>query len=146
MRSWNHTRKGFTLVELLAVLVILVTLAAIVVPRFIDAGVRSRETALKSSLAELRNAITIFRNDTGYYPATLADLAVPTAPAQGYDRSGTLKPIDPADWHGPYLDKVPVDPVSKQPFIYYTSPVSKLGQVQSSATGTASDGTDYSTW
>jgi len=43
--------KGFTLIEMLAVLVILVTLAAIVIPRFINAGTRSREAALRQTLA-----------------------------------------------------------------------------------------------
>jgi prepilin-type N-terminal cleavage/methylation domain-containing protein len=88
--------KGFTLIEMLAVLVILVTLAAIVIPRFINAGTRSREAALRQTLAEVRNAISIFRNDTGYYPQQLSDLTATTAPAQGYDKWGQLQRIDPS--------------------------------------------------
>jgi prepilin-type N-terminal cleavage/methylation domain-containing protein len=80
--------KGFTLIEMLAVLVILVTLAAIVIPRFINAGTRSREAALRQTLAEVRNAISIFRNDTGYYPQQLSDLTATTAPAQATINGG----------------------------------------------------------
>lgn len=145
MGGITYRNKGFTLVEMLAVLVILVTLAAIVVPRFIDAGTRSRETALKATLSEVRNSVTIFRNDTGYYPASLNDLSATTAPQQGYNKQAQLKNIDPTDWKGPYLDKVPNDPVAKAAFKYYTTQA-KMGQIESSATGKASDGTNYNTW
>jgi prepilin-type N-terminal cleavage/methylation domain-containing protein len=87
--------KGFTLIEMLAVLVILVTLAAIVIPRFINAGTRSREAALRQTLAEVRNAISIFRNDTGYYPQQLSDLAATTAPSPGLRSLGAAPAYRP---------------------------------------------------
>ena len=138
--------KGFTLIEMLAVLVILVTLAAIVIPRFINAGTRSREAALRQTLAEVRNAISIFRNDTGYYPQQSSDLVATTAPAQGYDKWGQLQPIDQADYHGPYLDKLPICPISKQPLQYYRNPQTGAWDVRSPSTGRALDGTRYNTW
>ncbi len=138
--------RGFTLIEMLAVLVILVTLAAIVVPRFINAGTRSREAALKQTLAEVRQAITIFRNDTGYYPNSLNDLVATRAPAHGRDKYGQLRPIDPSNWHGPYLDKLPVCPISKQPFQYFRDPTTGAYNVRSPAPGRAEDGTYYRDW
>lgn len=140
--------KGFTLIEMLAVLVILVTLAAIVIPRFINAGTRSREAALRQTLAEVRNAISIFRNDTGYYPQTIDDLIRPKSnpPTQGYNRWGQLQPIDPNDYHGPYLDKLPICPISKQPFQYYRNAQTGAWDVRSPSTGRAEDGTYYRNW
>lgn len=140
--------RGFTLIEMLAVLVIIVTLAAIVVPRFINAGTRSREAALRQTLAEVRNAITIFRNDTGYYPQALQDITRPpnNPPTQGYDRWGQLRPIDPADYHGPYLDRLPICPISKQPFQYYRDPTTGAWNVRSPAPGRAQDGSFYRNW
>lgn len=140
--------RGFTLIEMLAVLVILVTLAAIVIPRFINAGTRSREAALRQTLAETRNAITIFRNDTGYYPRQLSDITRPpnNPPTYGYDRWGRLRPIDRADYHGPYLDKLPVCPISKRPFQYFRDPVTGAWNVRSPAPGRAEDGSYYRNW
>lgn len=137
--------KGFTLVEMLAVLVILITLAAIVVPRFINAGMRSKEAALKATLTEVRNAITLFRNDTGYFPAQLDDIAATAAPAQGRNKYNQLRNIDPLEWKGPYLNQVPVDPVSKTAFQYYRKADGNY-DVRSTAPGRAEDGTNYNTW
>ncbi len=141
----RKSRKGFTLVELLVVIVVLAVLAAIVLPKFVGAGTRSKESALKSDLKLIRNAITLFYNDTGAYPASLAALAATTAPASGLAPDGTTKAINAADWHGPYLDSIPNDPVSGSAFIYSTADGS-VGKVTSSATGNASDSTAYSSW
>jgi len=138
-------RKGFTLVELLVVIVVLAALAAIVLPRFIGAGERSRESALKSDLRILRGAVTVFENDCKAFPSSLSVLAATSAPRSGLDRNGRSKTINSADWNGPYVEEVPNDPISGSAFTYSTrSPT--VGRVTSSATGTARDGTNYSDW
>jgi general secretion pathway protein G len=147
MNRWRRLvgRAGFTLVELLVVIVVLGALAAIVVPRFLGAGERSREAALKSDLRILRGAVTIFENDCKAFPHYLSDLAVTKAPASGLDRDGKTKAINAADWNGPYVEEVPNDPISGKAFIYIIeSP--NVGKVKSSATGTARDGTKYEDW
>jgi general secretion pathway protein G len=144
----RRARTGFTLVELLVVIVVLAVLAAIVLPKFLGAGQRSKEAALKSDLKILRNAISLFLTDTGAYPAALADLAATSAPASGLDSAGSSKNITAADWNGPYIEELPNDPVSGAAFTYYTSTSGghKVGEVRSSASGNGLDGTAYSTW
>ena len=131
-------RAGFTLVELLVVIVVLAVLAAIVLPRFVGTSTRSREAALRADLKLLRNAITSFQNDTGAYPAALADLAATTAPASGKKSDGTDLAITAADWHGPYIQEVPTDPIGGAAFDYSVA-AGSVGKVSSAATG-------YTTW
>ena len=75
MAARRRNKLGFTLVELLVVIVVLAVLAAIVLPKFMNSSVRSKESALKSDLKLMRNAVSLFQADTGKYPSTLADLA-----------------------------------------------------------------------
>ena len=141
----RKSRKGFTLVELLVVIVVLAVLAAIVLPKFVGAGTRSKESALRSNLKLARNAVSLFNNDTAAYPASMADLAATSAPASGLASDGTAKSITAGDWHGPYLESIPNDPVSGSTFTYGTV-AGSVGKVTSSASGNGLDGTAYSTW
>lgn len=67
-------RHGFTLVEMLIVLVVIAIVALIVIPRVMGATRRSRESALRANLVLLRKAITQFESDTGVFPAVLQDI------------------------------------------------------------------------
>jgi general secretion pathway protein G len=145
MRVRRHRSRGFTLVELLVVIVVLAVLAAIVLPKFVDSSRRSKEAALKSDLKLYRNAISLFSADCGAYPAALADLAATAAPASGKDSSGNDKTITASDWHGPYVQAVENDPISSGAFTYSTTSGS-VGKITSSASGNGLDGTAYSTW
>jgi len=97
---------GFTLVELLLVLVILATLAAIVVPKFAGRGEQARQTAAQAQLANFETALDAFEVDNGYYP-------------QGDD--GLFELVfdsgNAPNWHGPYLKEIPDDPWGF-PYIY----------------------------
>jgi general secretion pathway protein G len=137
-------RRGFTLVELLIVIIIIAVLAAVVVPKFVNSGLRSREAALKSDLKLYRNAIDLFRNDTGAFPGSLADLAAAAAPATGLDSAGASKAIVAADYKGPYVESIEKDPISGNNFNYSTT--APVGRVTSSASGNSSEGTAYSSW
>jgi general secretion pathway protein G len=145
LRLNRRSRLGFTLVELLVVIVVLAVLAAIVLPKFVDSGKRSKESALKADLKLYRNAITIYKTDTGYYPLVLTDLAATSQPAKGLDDSAAQKDIVTGTWHGPYVQNVEKDPVSGADFTYTTSGAN-VGTIKSSATGNGLDGTAYSTW
>ena len=130
----RKSSKGFTLVELLVVIVILAVLAAIVLPKFMDSGKRSKESALKSDLKIVRNAISLFQTDTGYYPAQLSDLTAASAPAKGLDSAGAQQTITASDWHGPYLQDLPKDPINGSD-LSYTASGANVGKVASSASG-----------
>lgn len=105
-------RRGLTLVEVLIAIVILAVLAAIVAPRFVAVGARSKEAARQRNLKLLQEAVLRFEADCRLYPANLKDLSAVSAPAQGLDSSGAVRAIEASDWHGPYVHKVPADPVS----------------------------------
>ncbi|MGI6294835.1 MAG: prepilin-type N-terminal cleavage/methylation domain-containing protein [Armatimonadota bacterium] len=132
-------RKGFTLVELLVVIVVLAVLAAIVLPKFMDSSARSKEASLKTDLKLVRNAVATFQADIGKYPNSLEDL-VETDKAKVKDKDGNV--VAASDWHGPYLESLPADPISGNDFTYTAA----TGKVTSSASGNGLDGTAYNTW
>src|ERR1044072_6312054 len=143
--SLRDRRAGFTLMELLIVIIVIAVLAAIALPKFINSGLRSKEASLKSDLKIYRNAVQLFLNDTGAYPSNISALAATSAPASGLDSAGSAKSIVATDWKGPYIDAVMTDPVSGNAFTY-TASSPNVGKVTSSASGNSSEGTAYSTW
>ena len=96
----RQTRRAFTLVELLLVLVILGTLAAIVLPKFTGTTQRSRVTAAQTQISTFKTALNAFEVDMGYYPKTLLELIQ-------QPRGNNAQ-----NWRGPYLDSdsIPKDP------------------------------------
>jgi general secretion pathway protein G len=133
MRNHNTMtmKKAFTLVELLIVIIIIAVLAAIAIPKFTQSSQNSKIAAAKSDLKLYRNAVELFRADTGVYPAALADLAATAAPANGKDTAGAVAPITASEWKGPYIEAVGSDP-SGNAYIYsVTSPT--VGKVTAAA-------------
>ena len=136
-------QTGFTLIELMIVVAIIGILAAIAIPKFSNSSQRSKESSLRANLKLVRNAIDLFRADTGAFPATMAGLTAPTT--AGLSAAAATCTIAATDWRGPYLQAVPVDPVSGSALTYGTT-TANVGTVTSSATGNGLDNTAYSTW
>ncbi|WP_423431753.1 type II secretion system major pseudopilin GspG [Limisphaera sp. 4302-co] len=108
-RRWDRgARGGFTLVELLLVLVILGTLAAIVLPKFAGRTEQARITAARTQLAAFATALDAFEVDNGYYPKGSDGL-----------KDLIIQPRDAPNWKGPYLrqNEIPLDPWGR-PYIY----------------------------
>ncbi len=95
---------GFTLIEMLLVLVILGTLAAIVAPKFAGRSEQARVTAAQTQISNFETALDAFEVDNGYYPKVLTELV---------QQSNEAK-----NWRGPYLKHgVPNDPWGN-PYVY----------------------------
>ena len=106
--------SGFTLVEMLVVIILIAVLAAIAIPKFARAPLTSKEASLRHNLKLIREAADRCEADTGVM-VTVPELASKTAPKSGWVRGrvGTAwgsRSIKASDWRGPYLDRVPVNP------------------------------------
>ena len=74
MKKLIRSRKGFTLMEMVMVLVVIGLLVSIIVPRFGDELKGAKEATAKANLDSLRSAIGMYARNTGNYPTTLSDL------------------------------------------------------------------------
>jgi len=90
---------GFTLIELMIVVVILGILATIVMPRILNRPEQARRAKAKIDIRNIQSALALFKTDTGRFPSTSQGLqALVSDPGiRGYDPDA-------------YLDKVPLDP------------------------------------
>ena len=120
----NGRRGGFTLVEILIVVVILGIIAAIALPRFSNAATRARASMLSDDLRVIRTQLTVFKaqhrdvapgypdGDTSEQPTQAAFIAHMT---QSSNPEGeTASPGTAGYDYGPYLREVPVNPLNSK--------------------------------
>ncbi len=124
--------RGFTLLELMIVISIIMILMAVAVPMYNQSIVQARESVLRSNLSTLRSVISQYTLDKQKAPQSLDDLV-----------------------QGGYLRQVPVDPMTRQTnwevvqedvMLAVDQQEPGITDVHSASSGTASDGTAYSTW
>jgi general secretion pathway protein G len=107
MRKKMRLGRGFTLIELMVVILILAILAALIVPRVVGRQDQAKIAKAQNDEAQLRSFLQLFRNDTGRFPSS----------DEGLDALVT-QPSDVKGWQGPYPDKgVPLDPWGN-PYVY----------------------------
>ena len=103
----KHLHAGFTLLELLVVIVIIGLLAGYVAPRYFAQEGKSKIQIARAQIDSFEKALDQYRLDTGRYPTTEIGL-----------NALLERPQNEPKWNGPYLKKsVPLDPWGK-PYLY----------------------------
>ncbi len=98
-----RNQRGFTLIEILVVVLILGILAGIVVPRLLDKPEEARRTKAAVQIRGLEEALSLFKLDNGFYPSTEQGL-------QALVEKPTSGRIPPRWRTGGYIKKIPKDP------------------------------------
>ena len=115
LAQWPHrgwVQDGFTLLELLVVMVIIGLLASYVGPRYFSQVGKSEVKTTRAQIDALEKALDQYRLDTGHYPTTEQGLsALVTRPANEprWDGSYLKKSVPPDPWGNPYVYKQPGD-------------------------------------
>jgi general secretion pathway protein G len=135
-RRWNNAlrnnARGFTLLEMMIVISIIIILMAIAIPNYNRTVIQSRESVLRSNLSTLRSVISQYTLDKQKAPQGLDDLV----------QAG-------------YLRQIPVDPMTKETnwevvqedvLMAVDQQEPGIVDVHSASSGVASDGTAYSSW
>jgi len=126
-------QRGFTMIEMIIVIAIIMILASIAIPLYKVHIVRAREAVLREDLYTMRSAIDQYTQDKAKAPQSLDDLV-----STGYLRAIPKDPITNAtDTWQPVTDDTIASPDQTE---------TGMTDVHSGATGVGSDGTAYSTW
>lgn len=105
----RHAVTGFTLIEILVVVVIIGILGAVIVPNLLGRPDQARITAAQSDIRSLANALDIYRLDNFQYPSTDQGLeALAAKPAgfpepKGYNPDGYIRKLPTDPWGSPYV-------------------------------------------
>ena len=108
--SQSRDHQGFTLIEMMVVILVIGILAALVAPNVFRHVSTAREQSARAQIELLGAALDAYRLDNGTYPPTSQGL-------EALRRQPTTEPVPP-NWRGPYLRKeVPLDPWGR-PYVY----------------------------
>lgn len=112
-RSVNwHKSAGFTLIEVMVVVVILGILGALIVPNIISRPDEARVEAAKISIKGVESALQMYKLDNRTYPSTDQGLEALVSPPSGYPEAENWNPDG-------YVSKLPTDPWD-EPFLYFS--------------------------
>ena len=141
-KSNFQLQRGFTLIEIMVVIVIIGVLAALIVPKVMSRPDEARATAARVDIASIVQALNLYKLDNHRYPNTEQGL-------QALVKKPTISPI-PENWKGNgYLERVPKDPWGHpyrylQPGLHGEIDVMSLG-ADGEVGGTGSDA-DIGSW
>ncbi|HIE59671.1 MAG TPA: type II secretion system protein GspG [Persephonella sp.] len=112
MNSSEKAKKGFTLIEILVVVVIIGLLASLVAPKLFSKLSSSKQKTVKAQIRMIETALDAFKIDVGRYPTESEGLKVlwenPNN-IKGWDGPYLPKPVKSDPWGNPYIYKVPGD-------------------------------------
>lgn len=142
MRHIPSRSSGFTLLEIMIVVVILGVLAALVVPKVMSRPDEARLVAAKQDIAALQQALKLYRLDNFVYPTTEQGL-------QALVSKPSTQPVPPNWKGGGYLDRLPKDPWGSpyqylSPGVHGEVDVFSFGADRES--GGEGDGADVGSW
>lgn len=104
MRKMKAGKKGFTLIEIMLVVIIIGTLVAMVMPRLTGRGEQARIAAAKADIqSNIATALKLYELDNGTFPSSDEGLNALLA-----------KPGSAPNWNGPYLERKPLDPWGRE--------------------------------
>jgi general secretion pathway protein G len=112
MRSFcgRDSRRGFTIIEILLVVVIIGALISMVLPRFVGRSEQAKNAVAKADInVNIATALKLYELDNGNFPPTEQGLDALLNKPKG-------API-PENWNGPYLERKPIDPWGR-PYAY----------------------------
>lgn len=117
-RSSRQSRGGFTLIELMLVMAILVILAALVAPRFINTAKEANISAARSQLGLFRGPLDMYALNMNGYPTTEQGLEALVAPPEDLEDEKKWKSVD--------MDEIPQDPWDND--YQYEYPSDRMGE------------------
>lgn len=139
VKKQQSSNTGFTLIELMIVVVILGLLATIIMPKILDRPEQARRMKAKVEIRGIESALALFKTDTGRFPNTSEGLEVLVSNQgiKGYNAGG-------------YLDKVPSDPWGTK-YVYISPGVNSRdydlkSYGQDGESGGAEDSADIESW
>jgi len=104
--------RGFTLVEILIVVIILGILAAIVIPQFTHASNDARNSSVSSTLQTIRSQVELFKIQHGDVPPQTAGMAAWALMLNRTDTADTTSTTAGATMFGPYVQQAPINPLN----------------------------------
>jgi general secretion pathway protein G len=139
VRRIRRASRGFTLVEILIVVIILGILAAIVIPQFTNASTQARQSNLSTQVQSLEQQIALYQLQHNTAATSPLDLVSGWTQLTEYTdiNGGVSAAADSTHIFGPYLNSVPVNPLTDPTngSVVAADPSSKPGWVYNSTTG-----------